>query len=191
MRDQLRTLVAATALLAFAAVPALAQDPAPDTTLPDTQITAGPAEGAVIEDVNASFEFTSGDLDVASFQCSSDGRAFIPCTSPKKLRGLESGSHTFAVAAVDAAGNVDASPANVTWEMVVPEEIDQEACAAAKERLAAAKAEVNDAKQAIADAKGDEIEAAKNDLKAAKAERRVARKAKKKHCIRGAASGLN
>src|SRR5207253_2365957 len=39
-----------------------------------------------------------------------------PCTSPASY-SLSDGSHTFTVAATDAAGNSDATPASFTWSV--------------------------------------------------------------------------
>jgi hypothetical protein len=50
----------------------------------------------------------------ASFQCSLDGGAYATCSSPLSIGPLADGSHTFAVKAIDAAGNASA-PASVTW----------------------------------------------------------------------------
>jgi len=44
-------------------------------------------------------------------------RAFRPCASPKKLKA-KLGKHTFAVRAIDAAGNVDPTPATRTFKVV-------------------------------------------------------------------------
>jgi hypothetical protein len=88
-----------------------------DSTAPDTAITATPP--ASTSSGSASFEFTGSD-DVTgagslTFRCSLDGGTLATCSSPKTYSGLLPGSHTFAVQAVDAAGNVDASPATYTW----------------------------------------------------------------------------
>ena len=42
-------------------------------------------------------------------------RSYSSCTSPHLLTGLAAGSHTFAVKAIDAAGNEDDTPATATW----------------------------------------------------------------------------
>ena len=87
-----------------------------DTTAPDTTITANPP--AVSNVATASFSFTGSDgsgSGVASFECSLDSGAFAACTSPQSYAGLADGPHTFAVRAIDAAGNVDASPATYAW----------------------------------------------------------------------------
>ena len=83
-----------------------------DTTPPDTSITSGPS-GATTA-TSATIAFGSAEQD-ASFRCRLDGGAWSSCTSPHELSGLADGEHTFEVAARDALGNTDASPASVTW----------------------------------------------------------------------------
>ena len=79
----------------------------PDTIAPDTGILAGP--NGTISENSADFEFTSND-EGATFECSLDGAAFEACTSPREYLELDEGGHTFAVRAIDAAGNADATP---------------------------------------------------------------------------------
>ncbi|GMA86688.1 hypothetical protein GCM10025868_19380 [Angustibacter aerolatus] len=82
-------------------------DPSADTTAPVAAITSGPA--SVTGSASATFAFgASDDTDTAvrlRLQCSLDGAAFAACTSPTTLTGLSSKRHTFAVRAVDRAGN--------------------------------------------------------------------------------------
>jgi Bacterial Ig domain/Cellulase (glycosyl hydrolase family 5) len=82
-----------------------------DTTPPETTITAGPS--GTMTSINASFEFTASEA--ATFDCVLDGAASATCTSPQSYSGLGNGTHTFSVAAKDAAGNVDPTPATRTW----------------------------------------------------------------------------
>ncbi|MBL8204113.1 MAG: hypothetical protein JNM09_07780 [Blastocatellia bacterium] len=87
-----------------------------DATPPNTTITANPTNPSA--SANASFSFTGSDpggSGVASFQCQMDGGGFSSCTSPQTYVGLADGSHTFQVRAIDAAGNVDPTPASFTW----------------------------------------------------------------------------
>ncbi len=87
-----------------------------DTVAPDTTITANPTNPSA--SANASFSFTGSDpggSGVAGFECQLDGGAYIACASPQTYTGLADGSHTFQVRAVDAAGNLDGTPASYTW----------------------------------------------------------------------------
>jgi hypothetical protein len=91
--------------------------PAPDTVPPDTTITSAPP--ATSRSGSASFSFTSNEANVR-FQCRLDGAAFAGCASPATYAGLAAGAHTFAVRAIDAAGNVDGSPATHSWRAKPP-----------------------------------------------------------------------
>ncbi len=95
-----------------------------DTINPDTTITTPPP--AVAPSTSASIAFVGSDnVTLAgdmSFECSLDGAAFAGCSSPEELTGLAETEHTFAVRAIDAAGNVDETPASVTWTIDVPPE---------------------------------------------------------------------
>ena len=57
-------------------------------------------------------------VGVTGFQCKLDGAAYVSCSSPVSYSALAIGNHTFQVRALDAAGNVDASPASFTWTIV-------------------------------------------------------------------------
>ncbi len=59
--------------------------------------------------------FTFSADEGASFACSLDGGGFTPCNSPSVYSDLPPGWHSFAVKAVDAAGNADPSPAETRW----------------------------------------------------------------------------
>jgi hypothetical protein len=50
-----------------------------------------------------------------TFNCSLDGGAMQMCTSPFSAMSMGQGAHTFAVAATDAAGHTDPTPATRTW----------------------------------------------------------------------------
>jgi lysophospholipase L1-like esterase len=78
-----------------------------DTDAPETTITKGLPE--TTHKHHASFKFRSDETG-SDFQCKLDKQPFKRCTSPEKVR-LEVGRHKFAVRAIDAAGNVDPTPA--------------------------------------------------------------------------------
>ncbi|MHA7630708.1 Ig-like domain-containing protein [Corallococcus sp. M7] len=83
-----------------------------DLVAPDTSLTA--SVPAVTSNRDASFEFTSND-STATFECRFDTGTFVPCTSPQARTDLADGTYTVQVRAVDAAGNVDPTPATFTW----------------------------------------------------------------------------
>lgn len=77
----------------------------------ETEITSAPGEFSNAR--LASFEFTS-NVASAKFECSVDGGAAEPCTSPFS-RNLDDGTHSFSVRATDGAGTEDATPAEHLW----------------------------------------------------------------------------
>lgn len=91
-----------------------------DTTPPGTGILSGPpptvGQGEIL------FEFFGADNATPvlqlTFECSVNGAPFTPCGSPESVQGLAPGAHTFAVRAVDLAGNADPTPATRTWTIV-------------------------------------------------------------------------
>jgi DNA-binding beta-propeller fold protein YncE len=79
--------------------------PAVDATAPDVRITSGPS--GKTKDATPTFGFSSSD-PAAAFECSVDGKATTPCSSPFTTAKLAKGAHTFFVIARDPAGNVSA-----------------------------------------------------------------------------------
>jgi hypothetical protein len=82
-----------------------------DTTPPDTTL-ANP--GNLTGEQVVEFSFTSSEAG-STFQCSFRNAAFAPCTSPDPVDVAHSGAQVFKVRAVDAAGNVDPTPATRSW----------------------------------------------------------------------------
>jgi hypothetical protein len=83
-----------------------------DTAAPATSLTGGPSGATSV--TSASFGFSSSDT-TATFQCKLDGAGWSGCVAPQAFTGLAAGSHTFAVRAVDSAGNADPTPPSRTW----------------------------------------------------------------------------
>lgn len=90
-----------------------------DTTPPDTSVLTGPTEGSFTNSTQVTFTFSGTDDQTESttlaFMCSLDSAAFTVCISPQLYTGLTDGQHTFAVRAVDEAGNVDPTPPTRAW----------------------------------------------------------------------------
>ena len=84
----------------------------PDGRAPDTRISAGAP--AVSNASTARFLFTSDEAAVR-FECRLDAGAFTACNSPLAIANLAPGGHSFAVRAIDAAGNADQTPAAQSW----------------------------------------------------------------------------
>jgi hypothetical protein len=87
-----------------------------DGIAPQTQITVAPSGSLPTGDV--SFQFIA-DEPGSTFECRLDGEAFASCTSPHTLSPGE-GAHTFAVRAIDLAGNADPTPAAATFTLAGP-----------------------------------------------------------------------
>ena len=85
-----------------------------DTVAPDTSITAGPS--GPVSNSSPAFGFSASE-PATTFQCALDSGAYASCASPKAYSTLSQGAHTFKVRAVDAAGNIDASPATRSFSV--------------------------------------------------------------------------
>ena len=90
-----------------------------DAAPPETTLQAGPVEGSITREAAVDILFAgTDDLSYAAnlvATCELDGRPHAPCSSPLSLAALTDGRHTFAVRMTDQAGQVDASPAMVSW----------------------------------------------------------------------------
>jgi hypothetical protein len=87
---------------------------------PETTLASSGPSGTVASN-SATFAFSTPEPD-ATFQCSLDNAAFTNCNpapntaTSKSYSGLEPGTHTFAVRAVEPfSGQVDLTPASRTW----------------------------------------------------------------------------
>jgi hypothetical protein len=89
-----------------------APSPTVDGQAPNTVITAAPRARTATR--NARFSFRASEAG-ARFLCRLDARAWVTCRPPRAYRRLTPGGHVFRVAAVDAAGNRDATPATRRW----------------------------------------------------------------------------
>ena len=93
-------------------------EPPRDTTAPETDINSAPDGVTVLTE--ARFTFSSDD-PLATFECSlnlpAPDNAWAACPSPKEYPSVPVGSREFQVRAIDAAGNVDQSPAVYRWQV--------------------------------------------------------------------------
>ncbi len=83
-------------------------------TPPDTIKVVGPPSRTA--DNTPDFTFSTPTAG-ATFECSLDGAAFAPCTTPMTLGPLADGPHTVSVRAVSAQGLTDPTPAS--WQFTV------------------------------------------------------------------------
>ena len=107
-----RGLALATVAIGCATAPQTAAAQGPDTTPPETTITEGPADGSVIDTDAPIFQWQSSEGD-SKFNCVVDGME-LPCERAF-ADGASPGQHSFSVAAVDPAGNIDPTPATRTF----------------------------------------------------------------------------
>ncbi len=81
---------------------------------PETDIVSGPSGWVMTK--RASFEYES-NIPGTSFECSLDGMTTVCDGTTASVTGFASGTHTFGVAARDALGNVDATPATRSFTL--------------------------------------------------------------------------
>ncbi|MFZ3332507.1 MAG: hypothetical protein WA197_17865, partial [Candidatus Acidiferrales bacterium] len=79
---------------------------------PGTVIDSGPT--GLIGESSVTFTFHGSDTD-DTFQCALDGAPWAACTSPQQYPALAEGAHTFQVRAINAAGEVDPTPASASF----------------------------------------------------------------------------
>jgi hypothetical protein len=91
--------------------PAFERRTPPDTTIVERKIKPGKRQ--------ASFSFSSS-VAASSFTCKLDSRRPARCGSPSTYVGLASGRHTLLIAAVDASGYVDPTPALARFSIPKP-----------------------------------------------------------------------
>ncbi len=84
----------------------------PASSPPSTVIDSGPS--GLIGVSSVMFTFHGSDTN-DTFQCSLDGAPWVICTSPQQYTALAEGVHTFQVRAVNAAGEVDPTPASASF----------------------------------------------------------------------------
>ena len=119
-----------------------------DRVPPDTQIisvidgSGKPVQNGGITSSN-SITFTARGVDntgeaVSTFLCSLDNRLFASCGSQTYLPNLSVGGHSFAVVAIDSAGNKDQSPAGFTWTVTQSSLLSQQSPAVIQQSPAAA-----------------------------------------------------
>ncbi|MCW2988079.1 MAG: hypothetical protein JWM24_1017 [Solirubrobacterales bacterium] len=90
--------------------------PLPDKTSPDTTIFK-----RVLKRRPAIFVFSFQSSEPGStFRCKLDKHSFAACSPPVTYMHLKPGRHSLAVAAVDAAGNEDPTPAVAQFKMPKP-----------------------------------------------------------------------
>jgi hypothetical protein len=95
-----------SAILPVRATPPTLITPVRDTIAPQTTMTK-----STLLAMRKSAKFWFSSSEASTFLCRLDKRPFKPCKSPRSYQGLKAGRHTFKVKAVDAAGNIDPTPA--------------------------------------------------------------------------------
>jgi hypothetical protein len=83
-----------------------------DLVAPETLIGKHPKRKTTKKKVKLGFSAN----EPATFECKLDKKDFKPCASPLKVKAKKKGKHRFFVQAVDANGNVDATPAKTVWK---------------------------------------------------------------------------
>lgn len=85
-----------------------------DSTPPNGKIGKKPKKRTTKR--TAKFTFSSSEAG-STFKCKLDRKPFRSCTSPFKKK-VKPGKHRFQLEAIDAAGNVDPTPATYRWKVI-------------------------------------------------------------------------
>ena len=92
-------------------------DTVPDNDPPQTKIDQAPKDKLKVrKTATVSYRFSSDEAG-STFRCEFDGKALAQCSSPLRISKVGRGKHTFAVTAVDAAGNPDPTPATDSFKV--------------------------------------------------------------------------
>ncbi len=83
-----------------------------DTVEPNTTISSSPP--ATNYSTQATFVFASGETGTI-FECSLDSGAYTTCVSPKMYTNLANQVHTMDIRGIDAANNIESTPAHFSW----------------------------------------------------------------------------
>jgi len=83
-----------------------------DTLSPDTIIDQAPDE--ITNSTTGEFHFSSTE-DNVTYEFSLDGQNFQITLSPIIIDEVAPGEHQILIRAIDAAGNIDSTPANISW----------------------------------------------------------------------------
>jgi uncharacterized repeat protein (TIGR01451 family) len=92
-----------------------------DTEYPETAITGGPGDNTTVGSADVTFTYSGYDTQTPAanllYHYSVDGGPLSAPTSATSvtLNNLSEGMHTFSIAAVDTAGNIDPTPATTTF----------------------------------------------------------------------------
>ncbi|WP_157182095.1 Ig-like domain-containing protein [Methylobacterium sp. WSM2598] len=89
-----------------------------DTKAPETALTASSEPAKITNATSATIQFSgtdTGGVGVDHYMVTVDGTASNNTTGSVSLSDLKDGGHTISVAAVDKAGNTDATPESYSW----------------------------------------------------------------------------
>ena len=87
-----------------------------DTIAPETTFESTPDDPTT--DPTGDFTFVANEVG-STFECSVDVGPYAACASPFTTPALGTGAHSLEVRARDAVGNLEATPATFTWNIVV------------------------------------------------------------------------
>jgi hypothetical protein len=95
-----------------------------DTVPPETSLSVFVA-GAPFASGSATLNPFSNESP-ATFECAVDGGGYFPCASGHVVGGLAGGPHAAQARAIDAAGNLDSTPAETRWLQRLTTEEDRD-----------------------------------------------------------------